>query len=578
MLTPGGAAGLDARRNDEGKEQTVGEKFDKHKRAGDDAFQKGDMAGAAAAYKKASEIDPRDDDVLAAYARAAGGAGSVVAAAEAADKVLGRNPTHVSALDTATSAAFAMQKWPETAGLAERWIEAGGFNLRAGQMRAQAYIELNRPFQARDAFAEVVAAQPDNAVFQAILARLHLGAFDFDAAEKAIAAAHKLGDPTPDSLFAQGRLNLFLGKMEEAAESFRGVIKAAPTYAPAYAELATVLGKDLDDPTAYFMDELAEQAEQPLEHRASLQFAMGNVLHERGRSRAAWDHFLKGNSNTRKALKAKNIGYNREAEKALVDAPLFWELPEPLEPVKGAQPIFIVGMPRSGTTLAESVLAAHDEVTGAGELTAMPEILREFLDWSAANEDAPLSGVPRRKLISARKAYRDALPKGAKYVVDKQPLNFRAIPLIRTLFPEAPIVHMRRNPVDTGFSIFRHDFNQAWAFATTLENIADFYGLYAQTAHKHLPEETLFQYEVFAENFETEAKRLIAHCGLDWQDQCLTIENSERPVATFSTTQVREGVSGTTGDALAQYDTLLSPFAGALKAAGVDPKTGAYLG
>jgi hypothetical protein len=168
-------------------------------------------------------------------------------------------------------------------------------------------------------------------------------------------------------------------------------------------------------------------------------------------------------------------------------------------------------------------------------------------------------------------------PEGRDVLTDKQPLNFHAVGLIARLFPEAVILHLRRDPLETLFSVWRQEFAKSWAFTHRLEDLGHYYGEYARLmAHweRVLPGRVItLQYEDFAGDFAAAAPALLRACGLDWQPQVLDYARLERPIATFSTVSAREPVAVRRGQA-ARYGARLEPLVDALRAAGVDPSTG----
>ncbi len=164
------------------------------------------------------------------------------------------------------------------------------------------------------------------------------------------------------------------------------------------------------------------------------------------------------------------------------------------------------------------------------------------------------------------------------HLTDKNPLNFEAVGLIARLFPNAVIINMRRNPLETGLSVFRHELTKFLTFADRLEDIGHYYGQYARlTAHWEmlLPERFVtVQYEDFAATFDTAAPALLKACGLAWEDACQTFQKNAPAITTFSAVQAREPVVVRFGKAKA-YERHLGPLIDALNAANVDPETGA---
>jgi hypothetical protein len=168
---------------------------------------------------------------------------------------------------------------------------------------------------------------------------------------------------------------------------------------------------------------------------------------------------------------------------------------------------------------------------------------------------------------------------GAAHVTDKQPTNFLSVGMIAALFPQARIIHIRRDPVETGFSIYRRNFSQAWPFTTDLGDIAHYYAEHDRIAQHWLAAYphfmTFVQYEDLVRNFEPEIRRLVAFCGLEFDDACLRYHEQSRSVMTFSAAQVREPPSIARLSSAGPYREHLRPMIDALEQLGVDLASGA---
>lgn len=244
------------------------------------------------------------------------------------------------------------------------------------------------------------------------------------------------------------------------------------------------------------------------------------------------------------------------------------------------RPVFIVGMPRSGTSLAEQILASHPDVYGAGELTKIPELAGRLSDdvgraWPEAAEDL----TPARADALAE-AYLEALPaasKGARYVVDKLPPNFWYVGFIRRLFPTAHIIHSVRHPVDIGLSIFTQRFGHDLLYDHDLEDIAHYFAAYREVMgfwERWDPTMGAVVYERMVADQAGETRRLLDRLGLDWDDRVLAFHETDRDVLTASRLQVRQPIYSTSVEKWRRYETGLAPL---LKALGPLADYQAYL-
>ena len=213
-------------------------------------------------------------------------------------------------------------------------------------------------------------------------------------------------------------------------------------------------------------------------------------------------------------------------------------------------PIFIIGMPRSGTTLVESIISSHPEVYGAGELHYMNDIAINIVQKCPEN----LDGVTLGDLLTIDEAKRFAesyihssakLANGARFVTDKMPHNFQHIGLIKMFYPEAKIIHCLRNPIDVCLSIYFNNFNTAHTYATDLDELSEYYRSFYNEILQHWQDTfddpyLTVNYEDLVSNQEEMTRKIVRYCGLDWADECLQFHKSKRNISTFSYDQVRK--------------------------------------
>ncbi len=474
---------------------------------------------------------------------------------------------------------------------AETWLKVAPKDEEARIALAYALAERGYYDQAASIYAPLVADPAADAERLAAMGRYLLGARRLDKAAGWFKRALKADSKNAEASFGLARRSMFLGRMDDAQAWCRRTLDARPQHADAFGVLLEASGGRISDSDLEALDRALAGADPRGDDAVKLLFARGDAMHARKRADDAFGAWSKANRLKKSKALASGADYDRRAQEQRIDA-LIRLFPAERAAGPGAQsggpaPIFIVGMPRSGTTLLESAICAHPDVDGAGEVPAMPFILDEFLDSAAArgamSGSGALSDGAFRDEAVWQILYLDQCRrfgwKAARFVTDKQPSNFLSVGLIARLFPEARIIYIRRNPVETGFSIFRRNFTLQWPFTTDLEDIAHYYAEHCRIADhwvRAFPGRMAFvQYEDLVRNFESELRGILAYCGLSWNEACLSYHESERSVMTFSAAQVREPPSLLRLSSSGPYVDRLAPLIDALGAFGIDRETGA---
>ncbi len=394
-----------------------------------------------------------------------------------------------------------------------------------------------------------------------------------ELADEEFGKALELDDSLPGIYLGKGQLLMQQGKLDDSETSFRKAIEFDPSGIAGRLSLAQLRKTKEGDENVKSLIEAAEQLDTMPEPKAmSLHFALGKVYDDRKRYDLAFPHFLEGCR-----LKRKRIQYDtKENHQALADISEFFNS-EKLESLRGAGdtsdlPIFVLGMPRSGTTLTETIIASHPDVHGAGELPDMLGLANCPSGVTTEKYPMALKGLTRDDMASLGARYVKGLQERkpeAKRITDKMPANFFAVGLIHLIVPNARIIHVNRNPLDTCLSCFSRMFNTGQNHTYNLTELGLYYRNYAKLMdhwRKVLPEGAFYdlQYEDLVADNEAQTRRLIDFCGLDWNDACLESHKNKRSIRTASVTQVREPVYTTSVERWKRYDEFLGPLKDAL--------------
>ncbi len=368
---------------------------------------------------------------------------------------------------------------------------------------------------------------------------------------------------------AKGSILTKLGRIDEGVASIETAIRLAPT-PRRYAQLAFAKRMQRDE-TLAAMEKLAEQADElPLDERVDLYLALAKAHDDLGEWETAFRHLLAGNA-ARRTLR----GYDEAAMMTFLGAIENAFTPGVLrahmgEGLRSTKPVFIVGMPRSGTTLAEQILASHAKVYGAGERNDFAQEAVRFAQTGARGSEgeALYEVVANGLLRDLGEAYLSRLEANAPEaprITDKLPLNFRFVGLIHLALPDAPIIHMRRDPADTCLSCFFNQFVGDLDWAYDLAEVGRYFRAYERLmAHWRaaLPEGVMLEmrYENLVVDLEGQTRRMLDHCGLEWDAHCLDFHRTERAVQTASTVQVRQPIYQSSVQRWRNYEPWLGPL------------------
>jgi tetratricopeptide (TPR) repeat protein len=381
----------------------------------------------------------------------------------------------------------------------------------------------------------------------------------------------------PDHAEAHNNLgNLFLerGKFDEAMAHYSRAIAIKPANTEAHCPRAEIKTFHRTDSDLAALEELAVRDDLPIVKAPFIHFALAKALGDCGDYPRAFEHLRKGN-----ALKRSQIHYDEPAVveglqhiSAIFNRRLMARFQGEGDP--SSVPVFVLGMPRSGSTLIEQILASHPQVHGAGELTDLEGALQTVLRASGRADSYPncvpdLDGATLRRIGQDYLARLPVLAEGKVRIIDKLPANFLNVGLIRLILPNARIIHTVRDPMDTCVSCYSKLFTSGLHFSYDLAELGRYYRSYRELMthwRSVLPPGAMLDvaYEDVVDDLEGQARRMIDYCGLAWDDRCLDFHRNSRPVKTSSAVQVRRPLFRSSLQRWRNYETSLGPLLRAL--------------
>ena len=496
---------------------------------------------ARTAFARALDLRPDDPALLYKLARAESDCGDPDAAQALVNKAALRAPGHEAVLGLQAELLAARADWQGLGVHARRWLDHK--RAEGVALRWLARAEWEQGFL-RDALANLQQALhvgPRDVDGLATLARLALLAQEVERADAAVEEACSLEPDAPELFAVRAILAMYRGHHSDAEDFARRALEHDPRDVTAWKTRVQLCGGHMEAAALAALQDLECSLPPDARDRADVGFALGDCLDAAGRHAEAFDAWSRANVLQAQLAAREGFGYDAAAREREVDALIgrfAVSRPESAMPVASPRLVFIVGMPRSGTTLLESVLGVHPEVLACGERAAMRGIMAECMALGREPGEQELARWRREYLADIR------VSPGVQVLVDKNPWNFDAVGLIARLFPDARILHLVRDAGETAFSIFRNAFPKFVTFARRFEDIAHYRAQYERVMRHWdsvLPGKVLsLRYEDLVSDFGRVAPQAVAHCGLAWDERCRDFARPGRVVATLSTVQVRQ--------------------------------------
>lgn len=420
--------------------------------------------------------------------------------------------------------------------------------------------------------SELREKEPGNPEFEMLYANENLAVGNFDEAMLIYEALLGSMPNNPGINLTYGHALKTVGRQNDAIAAYRRAYQVRPDCGDAYWSLANLKTYRFDDAEIAQMQERQASPMTALDDRYHLCFALGKALEDRGEYAAAFAYYELGNRLKREELKYHpgRLSNEMRLQRELVTAEL-------LEKFSGAgcqasDPIFIVGLPRAGSTLLEQILASHSQVEGTMELPNIfalafrldrQRVVGEEPEYPANLADLTHEDVARfgEEFIRDTRVYRK---EGTAYFIDKMPNNFRHIGLIHMILPNAKIIDARRGAMGCCFSGFKQLFAEGQEFTYGLEEVGQYYTDYVSLMDHWdtvLPGKILrVRYEDVVADLETQVRRLLDYCGLPFEEACLNFHQTERAVRTASSEQVRQPIFKSGVDQWENFSDFLDPL------------------
>ena len=419
-----------------------------------------------------------------------------------------------------------------------------------------ALMNLGQRIEALGHFQEAVRLRPDFPAAHSNLGHVLHALGRLDECEACYRAAIRLQPDLVAALAGLGRVLQELGELDQAITAFREAIRHEPRNAVVLSQLATAIPAWLSESERGSIESLLAGTSLPPEQRCSLLFGLAHAVDARGEFDRSASLSFEANALQRAIFQKLGMNYDPDAHHTFVDGLIAAFTPEFFARVRGAgleteRPVFVVGLPRSGTTLVEQVLASHPRVFGAGELQLVQKAFDSLPEATGRKGESPLDCLnhfDRRSIEQIGHRHLDALAAlntSADRIVDKLPENTLFLGLIAVLFPQAKVIHCRRDLRDVALSCWMTQFaNLRWACDPHhIEARIHEYRRLMDHWRAILPVRMLdVDYEAMVADPERSSRELVAWCGLEWDPACLEFYKPRRRVQTTSIAQVRQPI------------------------------------
>jgi tetratricopeptide (TPR) repeat protein len=464
-------------------------------------------------------------------------------------EILQADPSHVAALVGLAAVSLAAAKPHDAERLLRHALKQSAYIPVAYRGLGPALMQLGRLKEAEVAVRHLEKIEPESPQTWVTIAAVATRLMRLEDALEAYERAARLKPDAVGLRMSAGHVQKTLGRRRDSESSYKAALQMDPGFAEAYWSLADLKNYSFSDAEIAAMQRLLASDKRQRSNEAQLNFALGRAFEQRREYARAFAHYAQGNALRRLDAPFDIESFERRSARTrgFFDRRFFSEHSGSGDPSRA--PIFIVGLPRSGSTLVEQILASHSRVEGTMELQNILNIVGQFDDMAAGRDGYPESvgRVPAAQLTALGSRYLEEtapLRSGREHFTDKLPNNFSHVGLIHAILPGATIIDARRHPLDACFSTYKQHFAEGQNFSYDLGDLGRYYRCYLSLMDHWdavLPGKVLHvQYEDLVREPEAQMRRLLEHCGLSFEPACLSFHETQRPVRTASAEQVRQ--------------------------------------
>jgi tetratricopeptide (TPR) repeat protein len=511
--------------------------------------ESGHIAESEKTIKEALELDPRQSDLNQAELALA--SGDMEEAEKILRKILSQDPNDVKALRLLSSIAVEASRFRPARKMLEHAVEVQPGFIAGWNDLANLLMKQDRYEEALKAVQRAIDIDPKMVHSWVVKGNILTRAQRNEESLEAYGQALELSPRSAGALSGMGHVLKTIGRQQESIDAYRKCIRNHPAYGEAYWSLANLKTFEFDENEVRVMQQMIEDKGLADEPRVNFCLALGKHFENEKDYDRAFEHYRRGND-----LRRENEIYDPVQTQVVHDRIIEVFNQEFLDEREGwgdpdPAPIFVVGLPRSGSTLIEQILASHSMVEGTMELPDLSRVIAELTRQSPGRVEYPeaMRNVDEDAARAMGEAYLQTTMRyrtGKPFFIDKMPNNFSSVGLLKVILPQAKIIDARRHPLDSCLGSYKQLFFKGQSFTYDQFELGHYYLQYRRIMEhwrEVLPGKVLdVHYENMVLDQENQTRRLLEYCGLPWEDQCLRFYETERAINTASSEQVRQPI------------------------------------